>query len=579
MVGKVKKTLLIMFLILISSCVTNEIQRDISLDDLVVNEINEGLNNSELFKVYQLLTYYETQRDDTTFLDSSRETLNELLPLQLKKLQENKSWIDFFITYNNLKTLGFDLNEYDYNKIFYKYIVDNISSTLFKSGVLLGESTLNYSVLTNDEIIVLKELYQDVTFESDYPKIKDEFLNRQLVWDTEDKGNYIDGVMTIYVDKGISFQGGLGRQDIVIGSGFFIDKLGHAITNFHVIEPLVDPTYEGVSNLYIKLNGESEKIPAKVIGWDPILDLALIKISTIPSYAYTLSEDDNLDIGDKVVAIGSPGGLGSTVTSGIVSATDRTFLELGSVIQIDSPINPGNSGGPLINDSYEVNNVVFAGIENFEGVNFAIPGKYLKKSLPSLYRGGEISHVWLGAGITYRKKQLEINYIKPNSPAFYLDLQKGDIIKSINNITFDSVIDIQNYLMDFSPNEIINIRYLRKDVELENKICLDSRPEVAMNTILEGDTSDNLYIPLFGMDIKFTGKILWDKEYLINDIYPGTIADELSLKPGDIIKVKNWEYNKEFNVVFLQFVIQSQKEGFWEKTIQVAAPINVNVFI
>ncbi len=81
------------------------------------------------------------------------------------------------------------------------------------------------------------------------------------------------------------------------------------------------------------------------------------------------------------------------------------------------------------------------------------------------------------------------------------------------------------------------------------------------------------------MDIRFTGNIKWNKEYQIQEVYSGTIADELDLLPGDIIEVKNWKYEEEYKVVVLQFIIQSQKDGFWEKVIQVVAPINVNFFI
>lgn len=562
------------------SCTTNKIEREVSLNDLILDEIKSGFEKSELFEVYQLLTYYETNELDNTFLLESKNSLNKLLPIKLKELYKNNLWDDFFVMYNNLLTLNFDLSEYDIDKIILDYVIKNTQNNLLKSGVLLGEDLLNYSDLSVKKLEELKTIYSSVSPESDFLKLKGEFLNRKLNWDIVDNGNYIDGVMTIFVNKGISFEGGVGSQDIIVGSGFFIDKKGHAVTNHHVIESIVDPEYEGISNLYVKLNGSLEKIPAKVVGWDPILDLALIKVSTIPTYVYSFAKDeDELIVGEKVIAIGSPGGLGSTVTSGIVSAVDRTFLELGSVIQIDSAINPGNSGGPLINKNNEVSNIVFAGIEDFEGINFAIPVKYLKKGLNALYTEGERTHVWIGAGITYRKKKFEIFYIKPDSPASYIGLEKSDIINSINNLKFNSILDMQNYLMDLKPKEIIDIEYTRNKKIYNKKICLEVRPEVAMNNLLSSDSSDHLYAPLFGMDIKFTGKILWDREYLINDIYSGSIADELDLRSGDIIKVKNWEYNEEYEVVILQLVIQSQQEGFWEKTIQVAASINVNFFI
>ncbi len=575
-----KKISLYLILILFFSCMTTVEDYDISLDTLILEEIEENIEKSELFKVFQLLTYYENRTEDSTFLETSRSNLNSLLPKKLNEHFVNEDWNNFFLTYNNLKSLDFDLNVYNYNQILYKYITKNTEKTLLKSGVLLGESKLNYKKLTDEELINLSDIYNKVSPIKDFDKLNRELISRKLPDLKEgNTGNYIDGVITIFVNKGISFNEGIGSRDIVVGSGFFIDKLGYAVTNYHVIESMVDPDYEGLSNLYVKLNGSIDKVPAKVIGWDPVLDLALIKVSAIPTYVYSFSSNDKLMIGEKVTALGSPGGLGSTVTSGIVSAINRSLLELGSVIQIDSPINPGNSGGPLIDSEYKVSNVVFAGIEEFEGVNFAIPIRYLKENLKSMYYGGQVKHVWLGAGVVYRKKQLEIVYIKPGSPAYYLGLEKNDKIKSINGKEFSSITQIQDYLMGFSPLEIIDFQFIRDGKVIDKKICLDERPDIAMESIINGDTSDHLYIPLFGMDIKFTGKILWNKEYLINDVFPGTIADELDLLPGDIIEVKSWEYNDEFKVVILQFIIQSQKEGFWEKSIQIVAPINVNFFI
>lgn len=574
-----KNLLLGLLLVIIFSCVSGNIEREVSLDALIIDEINSSLDESELFKVYQLLTYYESQRFDTAFLDNSRLNLKVLLPNKLKTLYEGKLWNEFFITYNNLIKLGFDLSEYDIDNILYDFIVDNTLNSLHKAGVLLGEKKFNYGKMSNDKLIKLKNIYSKTSPVRDFQKLKEEFNKRDIQWDLVDNNNYIDGVMTIFVNRGITFNNGIGHQDIIVGSGFFIDKQGYAVTNYHVIESVVDPEYEGLSNLYVKLSDSIEKVPAKVIGWDPVLDLALIKISAIPEYVYSFSDNDYLTIGETVIALGSPGGLGSTVTSGIVSATDRSFLELGSVIQIDSPINPGNSGGPLIDNEKLVSNIVFAGIEEFEGVNFAIPVKYLKKSLGSLYSGGERIHVWLGAGLTYRKKKIEIIYIKPNSPAFFMGLEKGDIVESINGETFESIIDIQNFLMDYGPYEIIDFRYIRNGQSISTRICLEARPKVAMASIIKGDFEDNLYIPLFGMDIKYTGKILWNKEYLINDVYPGTIADELELLPGDIIEVKSWEYHDEYKAVILQIIMQSQKEGFWAKPIQIMAPIGINLFI
>ena len=193
----------------------------------------------------------------------------------------------------------------------------------------------------------------------------------------------VNGTVTIWVDKGTKVQNGLLYADRVIGSGFFISKDGYIVTNHHVISDLVDKKNGAFSRLFIKLAEDSDtRIPAKVIGYDPEIDLALLKTEVDAPYVFTLGSSADLDVGDKIYAIGSPVGLERTLTSGIVSANDRKLFTLGSVMQIDAAVNQGNSGGPCIDSHGNVQAIVFAGMLQFEGLNFAIPVEYLKSLLP-----------------------------------------------------------------------------------------------------------------------------------------------------------------------------------------------------
>ena len=170
------------------------------------------------------------------------------------------------------------------------------------------------------------------------------------------------------VDRGIKGENALGYADRVIGSGFFIDDKGHFVTNYHVIESEVDTSYEGYSRVYVKLYKDSAtRIPAKVIGYDKALDLALLKTEAIPPYVFSLGSSADLDVGDAIYAIGSPLGLENTITSGIVSAKDRYLFSIAQVMQIDAAVNSGNSGGPIIDKNGNVKAVVFAGIMEYEG--------------------------------------------------------------------------------------------------------------------------------------------------------------------------------------------------------------------
>ena len=168
----------------------------------------------------------------------------------------------------------------------------------------------------------------------------------------------IKGTVTVFVDKGIKIQRGIGYADAVLGSGFFISKDGYIVTNHHVIADMVDKKYEGFSRLYIKLAEDPDtRVPAKVVGYDKTLDLALLKTEIDAPYVFALGSSSDLSVGDKVYAIGSPLGLEKTLTSGIISSTDRQLFTAGTVFQVDAAINSGNSGGPLID---EKGRVVFA---------------------------------------------------------------------------------------------------------------------------------------------------------------------------------------------------------------------------
>ena len=177
----------------------------------------------------------------------------------------------------------------------------------------------------------------------------------------------IKGTVTVWVDKGIKVENGMGYADRVIGSGFFISKDGYIVTNHHVIADLVNPKYEGYARLYVKLAEDSEtRIPAKVVGWDSGVDLAVLKAEVDAPYVFNLGSSGSLEVGDKVYCIGSPVGLDRTLTSGIVSASDRSLFSAGPVMQIDAAVNSGNSGGPCVDEN---GNAVENGIDYTSIVN------------------------------------------------------------------------------------------------------------------------------------------------------------------------------------------------------------------
>lgn len=206
----------------------------------------------------------------------------------------------------------------------------------------------------------------------------------------EDKASdMIKGVATVIVDRGYRIEKGVGMLDMVIGSAFFVDN-GLMVTNYHVISSEVDPEYEGYSRMYIRTgNAGSVRIPAKVIGYDKALDLALIKADIKPEYIFSIIDRAQPLVGESVYAIGSPAGLEKTVTQGIVSALGRRFLSIGDCIQIDAAVNHGNSGGPVVDKNGRLVGIVFAGADQFQGLNFAVPAERLAAALPALIAGGK----------------------------------------------------------------------------------------------------------------------------------------------------------------------------------------------
>ena len=268
-------------------------------------------------------------------------------------------------------------------------------------------------------------------------------------------------VATVWVDRGIRIEKGLGLPDRVIGSAFFVDKRGLLVTNYHVIASEVDPEYEGYSRLYVRLGDDaSARIPAKVVGWDRALDLAVLKVELVGEYVFSLLGGANPLVGDRVFAIGSPAGLEKTVTAGIVSAAGRRFLQLGDALQIDAAVNHGNSGGPVVDEKGRTVGVVFAGIEQFEGINFAVPARRLAAALPAMTRGGKAERPWLGLTVDEGRNGVQIIYVAPGTPAADQLFTEGLFLKSVGGVLLDAkslIPEAQDILFPRRPGELVAV--------------------------------------------------------------------------------------------------------------------------
>lgn len=596
------KKILISF-ILISflhlSCVTSgqivkpddkEIEQ--SLIDISVGNISQLIDKGNSLKALQLILSVDDDQPE-------HSEVNKLYPQAISEIQqdfekalEEDNYVEAIKYSKSFAALGLEIdeNQPSLQELRIAYVMQLFKEEKDAAAISQFYEYLNFEDLSEEEFKSLEEKFIRAGVRGPLEKLFDYSVLKsmnahpdtiRMMGSQPTVQDMIGGTVTVWVNRGIKIENGIGIPDRGIGSGFFIDRNGHILTNYHVISSEVDPEYEGFSRLFVKLSEDSEeRIPAKVIGWDKELDLALLKTEVEPDYLFSFSREYNPVPGDKIFAIGSPGGLKNTMTSGTVSSLSRQLQTLGDSLQIDVPINPGNSGGPLLNSSGEVLGVIFAGIEQFEGVNFAIPVSDVKEILPELYRGGDVEHSFLGCALYERSGRLEVLYVTPGSPADQIGLMKDDIIETINGESFSKITEIQRFLLRSEPGELIRINWHRDEGILSAVASLDKRPEYPMEQALARDAFENLLVPFFGMEVeRIAGRGDKNISYNISDVLPGTTADEAGISVGDSLLMRKWEADLENKIVIIQIIMKTRKAGFIESAVQIATYLAKGFFI
>jgi len=394
--------------------------------------------------------------------------------------------------------------------------------------------------------------------------------------------DYIQGTVTVWVDLGIKVQNGMGYAARVIGSGFFIDSRGYIVTNHHVIEELVNPKSSGYGKVFIKMAENSdERIPARVVGYDSVHDLALLKTEAKVPYVFNLGSKSQLNVGSVIYAIGSPLGLERTLTSGVVSASDRKLFTTGSVVQIDAAVNSGNSGGPCIDKDGVVQGVVFAGIASYQGLNFAIPIEYLKQDLPILYRGGERKFPWIGAyGRTAKAGRvsygLEVQYVKPGSAMARAGMKAGDVVVRLDGKKVGTLEDAQDILRDHVPGSIIACEYLEGGSYEAKKECLlflTERPKNPGYDIYQGDMVKNSFVAIFGMELA-SSSVENSKTYVVKRVIPGSAADENGFSENDPLTIGRIQFNDDKSAIMVAFSTKNRRNGYLDINIAMQAMLD-----
>jgi serine protease Do len=346
-----------------------------------------------------------------------------------------------------------------------------------------------------------------------------------------------------------------------LGSGVIVDKQGYILTNNHVVDQ--------ATKIQVQLSAsDPTKYTAKLIGVDQDTDLAVIKIETNKDLPVAkLGNSDGVQVGDWVLAIGSPFGLQATVTAGIISAKDRGGIgqQFQRFLQTDAAINPGNSGGPLVDLAGQVigiNTAIITGSRGYEGVGFALPSTTAISVYDQIIKHGRVTRGSIGVSFqeelgtnAITLKELGAPYgvvimsVEPGSPAEKAGLKGGDVITSINGKPVKTGNDLVNPIAMAPIGTKIKLTYVRDRSQKEAGAVVEDRTRVFPNQAgRTGDQPGDAMPAEFGLRVdsltpERASRVGMEgqKGVLVTEIEPASFADELSFVRGDVIVEINRE--------------------------------------
>jgi serine protease Do len=359
-----------------------------------------------------------------------------------------------------------------------------------------------------------------------------------------------------------------GRPDQSAGSGVILDGNGYIVTNNHVVE--------GATQITVTL-GDRREFAAKVVGTDPKTDLAVIKIEAKDLPSLKWAEYENLQVGDLVLAVGSPFGLSSTVTLGIISALGRGNVGIADYedfIQTDAAINPGTSGGALVNMNGEligINTAIFSRTGGSEGIGFAIPSSIALDIVDSLQKTGKVVRGWMGVAIQEitpalaksfklpeQRKGVLISDVNESGPSHAAGIKRGDVVVAFNGKEVQSVSQLRNLVARTVVGKDAQVKVVREGKEQLIAVKVAERPSDEMlakrepgplkekesgemikppdNVLasLRVQALDNALMSQFNISAKTTGVV-------ITSVEPGGEAEAAGLQRGDVLQEVNHE--------------------------------------
>ncbi|WP_424945987.1 Do family serine endopeptidase [Candidatus Spongiihabitans sp.] len=339
------------------------------------------------------------------------------------------------------------------------------------------------------------------------------------------------------------------RKTIAVGSGFVIDPAGLVVTNYHVIED---------ANEIEVVFDDGARIPATLKGTDKKTDLALLEIKTDSALPYVVFGDsDAAEVGDWVIAIGNPFGLGGTTTSGIISARGRDLRSgpLDDFIQIDASINRGNSGGPLFNTKGEVigvNSAIYSPNGGSVGIGFAIPSAMVANVITQLRENGIVRRGYLGVHIQSITEEIAeslglddasgalVTQVIADSPAEKAGVKSGDVILVYDGTKITKMRDLPKLVALTTKDREVEIKLWRNDRAKTLRVAVGSNAEHQIASVLDGgDSSLGFGLKLAKVDKDKVEKYGLDEDtvgVVIVDVVPNSSAEQRGLREGDVIK-------------------------------------------
>jgi serine protease Do len=346
-----------------------------------------------------------------------------------------------------------------------------------------------------------------------------------------------------------------GREAMALGSGFIIDPSGYIVTNNHVA---------GKSAKITVILQDNSRHPAKIVGRDEKTDLALIKIEKEKLPFVTWGDSGEAKVGDWVMAVGNPFGLGGTVTAGIISAVGRDINEgpYDDFIQIDAPINRGNSGGPTFNLSGEVigiNTAIYSPSGGSVGIGFAVPSNTAKDVVQQLRDKGSVTRGWLGVAIQGVTPNIAkslgldpdqavgalVSSVTPNSPAAKAGVKQGDIIVAAGGRPIKTTHDLPRLVAATAPGQKLDLAIRRDGKESTLAATVGTMPEQPQQVAAakapdqaSEDEAGGLGLQLAAITPKLRNQFRIPKDVdgvVVTKISPDSPAASIGMEPGDVI--------------------------------------------